>query len=90
MRKQLVYKTVFLKDFDGLRQMIKIDNIPSEFLQHGKNYLIEIEREEDSEIRYSGNTRVIIYEYGEETDEEYEKRRDYLQKRKEENKKRTI
>jgi hypothetical protein len=81
---------VFKKEYEGELLYINIDEIPAEFLQQGRGYLLAVERDPGY---YSDNnswdpyTELIIYQEREETEAEKQKRLQEWEEHKEEHRK---
>jgi hypothetical protein len=81
---------VFTKHYDGQRTWIPIDDIPLEFLQHGKEYKIHIREDEGY---YSENnswdpfTELTIYQIRPMTEAEKAEEKEFFRQKGEESKK---
>lgn len=87
MKKQLIKKIIFEKEYDGIIAWVPVSDLPKDLLPTD---MIDIQREAGN---YSENnswdafSKLIVFREMEETDEELEERRIHLEKLKAENKK---
>lgn len=87
MKKEIKSDVIFNKHYEGYREWFKFEDLPKDLLPTDKIRFEKTERFYSENESWDDYTELIVYRDREETDEEFEKRKLFWEKKKEESKK---